>query len=355
LQRKIQCSYISSILTSCSRLLLALAIEPEWERKFSKQDQNTYRFRIYTSDHDIVENIRKRLQNPAYFTNIVTYKVKNFGYVLILEKMRVNQQSYNMFRTWFKKNFLKKDKKTLIEIRRTIYQKNVESFFFRNILMYGLEQILIEDARKKIRYLKNFQISKQKWIKNFRYFRFDKDFIIFSPNRRNKIFQKSRLRWLIKVGFDLKKKINRRSTRKNICFLNKKAIESIIFPGFAICGFFIQHYKFKTTAYLEEDLNIIKKENYKIYIKYQITITPSKKELKKHLNKMSYIIFILGKNTYYRTLIKNINPIMWNWCNYFRYYNCQNRFQLRQYITFCMLKQWNKKTLEEERTSEAIL
>jgi hypothetical protein len=126
------------------------------------------------------------------------------------------------------------------------HRKNIECFFFRNILMYGLEQVLIERARKKIKQLNNLQISKQNWIKNFGYTRFDKRFIIFSPNKNRIKFKKNRFQWLIKIGFNLRKKqFNMRSTRKKLYFLNKETVESIIFPGLSLCGFFFQHYKFK--------------------------------------------------------------------------------------------------------------
>jgi hypothetical protein len=95
-------------------------------------------------------------------------------------------------------------------------------------------------------------------------------------------------------------------------------------------------------------VNLAKKRSFNRNLIYQITITPSKKKLKLHLNKLSYTIFSIGIRIHHRTIIESINPTIWKWCNYFRYYNCKTRFRLRQYITFCMIKQWSKKFLKRK-------
>jgi hypothetical protein len=332
--------HISSNIKNYIHLLINLALEPEWERKFSKQDQNSYEFRIGFEYHDMIENVRKHLQNPNYFENIIACNTNVFGYTIILKKIHINTQNYNLFRGWLKENLFKKDRKFSIKINKTTCQ-NIEGVLFKNIVMYGIEQTLIEKIRKKIKYL-GTQIPKKKWIRNFRYIRFGNNFVIFSPNKRTKRFRAIRSKWLTKVGFDLRERgFQILHTRKRFYVLNKKSTKNIIIlPGFTICGFFFRHYKLRKIAHLKKNLNLTGKKNYDHYLIYQVTITPSKKKLKQHLNKLSYIIFTLGKNICHRTLIESVNPIIWNWCNYFRYYNCKTRFRFRQYITFCMLKQW---------------
>jgi hypothetical protein len=340
---EVQCSNISLIIDSYIQLLTNLAFEPEWEREFSKKDQNNYRFRVGFQYYDIMENVRKRIRSPTYFTNISIYRDNLFGYVFILEKIHVNPQNYYLFRAWFKRSLLKKDKKHFIKINKITY--HVERFFFKNIVMYGMEQTFIEKISKK-KYL-GIQMSRKKWVRNFVYVRLDNDFIIFSPNRRAKRFRTIRSKWLVKVGFKLRKRrFKICHTRKKV--LDKKTTKDIIFPGFTLCGFFFQHCRFKKPIYFNKTLNLRRKKSYNRHLIYEITITPSKKKLKEHLNKLSYIIFTLGTNIHHRTLIKSTNPIIWNWCNYFRYYNCKTRFRLRQYVTFCILKQWSKQFLRKK-------
>jgi len=344
---KVQCFYVSSIINSYTLFLINLALEPEWERKFSRQDQNNCRFRIGFQYHDMMENIRKRFQNPTYFTNISVHRINVFRYIFVLEKTHINPQNYILFQDWFKRNFLKKDKKLSIRVNKTIYRKNIKCFFFKNIVLHGIEQNFIEKISKKIKHLRNFQRSK--WIRSFGYIRSSDNFVIFSPSRSGKRFRVVMSKWLIKVGFDLRKKRFKMShSRKKVCFLNKKAKKNIIFPGFALCGFFFQHYKFRRIACFKKNVNLAKKRSFDRNLIYQITITPSKKKLKLHLNKLSYTIFSIGIRIHHRTLIESINPTIWNWCNYFRYYNCKTRFRLRQYITFCMIKQWSKKFLKRK-------
>jgi hypothetical protein len=174
-------------------------------------------------------------------------------------------------------------------------------------------------------------------MRNIGFIRFFNKFIIFSPIKNPKRQKKSILRWIVKVGFDINKRFKIHHTRKRFCFRDKKATNDIVFPGFTIFGFRLQHCRFKKI------LSLLKKENCVINLTYRISITPSKKSIKKHFNKLSYSMFTLDINIHYRTLLKNINPIIWIWCNYFRYYDCYNRFRLSQYVTFYILKQWRKK------------
>lgn len=312
---------------------------------FSKQDQSNYRFRIGFQYQDVIENVRKRVQNPIYFTNMRTHKVNTLGYIFILEKNHINQQNYNLFRDWFKENLFKKDRKLLIAANKIIYRKNDDQFFFKNIMMNGIEQTFIEKIGKKIKYLRNPQISKL--IKNFGYVRFSDKVVIFSPNMNTKRFQLIISNWLINVGFDLRKKRFKMShSRKKVLILGKKAKGNFVFPGFAMCGFFFQHYKSRKVTWFKKSTNIEKKIG-KYKIPYQITITPSKKQIKQHLSKLSYTIFDFNIHIHYQTIIENLNPTIWNWCNYFRYYNCKARFRLRQYMTFCILKQTKQKFLKK--------
>jgi hypothetical protein len=119
--------------------------------------------------------------------------------------------------------------------------------------------------------------------------------------------------------------------------------------------FFFQHCKFRKTACFKKDMKLVKRKRGCRSLIYQITITPSKDKIKQHLNKLSYFIFTFGSNIYHRTLIESINPIIWNWCNYFRYYNCKTRFRLRQYVTFCMLKKWSKQVLRKKKFQRGFL
>ena len=322
--------YTSSIIDSYNLLLINLILEPEWERQFSKCDQNSYNFRTGFQYHDIIENVRKQIRNPTYFISIRTNKINISGHTFILEKIHINPKNYSLFRNWFKEKNFKKDTK---------YP------FFKNIVIHGIEVSFIERIGRKIKYLEKSQFSK--WIKNFCFVRFNNNLIVFSPNRNTKKFQIEISKWLIKVGFNLQKnRLRICHSRRKINFLKKKVIKNIIFPGFTLCGFFFQHSKFKDPVYFKKNTNPEKRKICDPV--YVINITPSKEKLKQHLNKLSYFIFIFGIQTYYRTIIENINPIIWNWCNYFRYYNCKARFRLRQYITFCILKKWSKQFVRKK-------
>jgi hypothetical protein len=186
----------------------------------------------------MMENVRKRFQNPTYFTNISVHRINVFRHVLILEKIHINPQNYILFQDWFKRNFLKKDKKLSIRINKTIYRKNIECFFFKNIVLHGIEQNFIEKVSKKIKHLRNFQRSK--WIRNFGYIRSSDNFVIFSPSRNGKKFRVIMSKWLIKVGFDLRKKRFKMShSRKKVYFLNKKAKKKYYSPWFYPLWFFL--------------------------------------------------------------------------------------------------------------------
>jgi hypothetical protein len=109
---------------------------------------------------------------------------------------------------------------------KTIYQKNTECFFFKNIVICGIEIYFIEKISKKIKFLRNFHISR--WIKNSGYARFGNNFIILFPSRNRRILVVEISKWLLKVGFNLqKKRFKMRHSRKKINFPSKKIIKNI--------------------------------------------------------------------------------------------------------------------------------
>jgi hypothetical protein len=205
--------------------------------------------------------------------------------------------------------------------------------------MYGIEQVIIEYTNNKIKQHEIFQDSPYKWTKKLKFIRLVEKIMIFSPADHKKKIQRACFNWLAKVGYTLMQ-LKIRHTRKAFSCTVKTIPRSIVFAGFNIFGFYFKHYRFKTTNQNRKTFKL--KKSYVFNIVHQIVVIPSKKRIKQHLNNLSYIIFILHRNVHFRILVTKLNPIIWNWCNYFRYYNCQGRFRLRQYTRFCIIKQWSK-------------
>jgi len=225
-------------------------------------------------------------------------------------------------------------------MKEQLDRKDFLSCFFTNILIHGIDQFVIEHINNSLHIMNPFL---SKWTHRYNYIRFIDSFIIFSPVDVKKGY-KSCLQSLLKVGFALiieEPKVQH--TRKKFSFISKSTVKKIIFPGFDIFGFYFQHCRFQKLLQYKEDFRITREKNAADVI-YQIIITPSKKRIAQHFNNLSYAIFIADFGIYFQSVIKKVNTIIWSWCNYFRYYNCQNRFRLRQYTTFYILKQWNKKS-----------
>merc|ERR1712118_345495 len=110
-----------------------------------------YNLRLRIYPYDRIEQIRKLVRNPTYFTSIKMYRLKDFTYSRTLEKIQVNKKNYERFRFWIKKRCFGKDINFLIETKDPTNRNNTSSLFFTNILIYGIEQNTIEYINKKIK------------------------------------------------------------------------------------------------------------------------------------------------------------------------------------------------------------
>lgn len=66
--------------------ILAVILEPEWERSFSKNVNISSLFRVRYYPHDAIEYLRKKLMIPIYVTHKYIFKFNNFSYACFLKK-----------------------------------------------------------------------------------------------------------------------------------------------------------------------------------------------------------------------------------------------------------------------------
>jgi hypothetical protein len=121
-------------------------------------------------------------------------------------------------------------------------------------------------------------------------------------------------------------------TKKNFIYQSRK----IILFGFTIYDLYVCHSRIRQQIQYKTTWEL-SKQTYRLdIIYYQLNITPSKIGIITHFKNILYTIStprMIGCN---QIIIKIVNPFIWNWCNYFRYYNCQRRFRLRQYVTLSL-------------------
>lgn len=134
--------------------------------------------------------------------------------------------------------------------------------------------------------------------------------------------------WLKDMGLELKPEKTR---------LSHTLIEESGNVGFDFLGFHIQQYKVGKFS---------SKQGFKTII------TPSKKALKEHNNKVGHIIE-QHKNARKEALIARLNPVITGWCNYSKTVGSQDRFEMADFVTFHQLFGWADKRHRGKKAAAA--
>ncbi|MGI2909267.1 reverse transcriptase domain-containing protein [Tolypothrix sp. VBCCA 56010] len=132
--------------------------------------------------------------------------------------------------------------------------------------------------------------------------------------------------WLKDMGLELKPEKTR---------LSHTLIEEGGNVGFDFLGFHIQQYKVGKFS---------SKQGFKTII------TPSKKALKEHTNKVGNIIE-QHKNAPKEALIARLNPVITGWCNYYKTVCSQDTFEMADFVTFHQLFGWADKPSRSKKTA----
>ncbi len=283
--------------------LVKAALEPEWEAKF---ENNSYGFRPGRSAHDTIEAIFNQIRYKSKFVldADISKCFDRINHQKLLAKIKTFPKLRKQIRAWLKADICDFTKHERTPNQQGTPQGGVISPLLSNIALHGME-------------------NRIKQVRGASLIRYADDFVIFHENLEVlKQCQKIICEWLTQFDLELKPSKTRVVHTLNELDNNK--------PGFDFLGFNIRQYK--VGKYQSG------KCNGKL-LGFKTIIKPSDESFKKHYNKISETIkrFNAAPQT---KLIKELNPIIRGWCNYFKTVCSKEIFKNVYRLTHLRLRTW---------------
>lgn len=281
---------IPTINERALQALVKLALEPEWEAKF---EANSYGFRPARSCQDAIAAIYNAIvQKSKYVLDADIAKCfDRINHDKLLDKLETYPQLRRQVKAWLKSGV--KDKGKWYPTVEGTPQGGVISPLLANIALHGMETRIMQFAET----LKGEKRA-NKWALSL--IRYADDFVILHPDI-NIVLQCQEIikEWLQEIGLELKPEKTRISHTLNEYEGN---------TGFNFLGFNIRQFHVGKNQCGKSSTG--KKTGFKTIIK------PAKEKVQSHLENLARVID-KHKNSPQITLIKELNPIIRGWANYY--------------------------------------
>ncbi len=305
---------IPTIYDRALQALVKLALEPEWEALF---EPNSYGFRPGRSCHDAIGAIFKlTCKGEKWILDADISKCfDKINQEKLLKKIGTYPTLSKQLRSWLRAGVL--DNGEFTTTSKGTPQGGVISPLLANIALHGMENRINQIGIKK-----GTNFVKAQLI------RYADDFVILHEDLN--IVQRCKSvieEWLTDIGLEL----NQNKTRI-LHSLHKSEQE----PGFDFLGFHIQQHK--VGKYRAANTGGRNNRN----LGFTLLITPSKKKLKEHLKDIAKVIDT-HKNSPQEALIRDLNPIIRGWANYYSKVCSKKTFSKADSSVYQKLRAWAKR------------
>lgn len=314
------------IPTMKDRALQALAklvLEPEWEAFF---EPNSYGFRPGRSCHDAIAAIFIAINKKAkYILDADISKCfDRINHEKLLTKVNTYPTLRRQIRTWLKAGFM--DGKELYPTTEGTPQGGVISPLLANIALHGLEELIMGLAHKfDMKRVDGTQLGTRDKLKSVSLIRYADDFVLIHEDLN--VIQdckKEIEEWLNGMGLELKP-----SKTRITHTLNDVGEEK---AGFNFLGFNVRQFPVgrHTSGKVKGKI-----------LGFKTVITPSRESQKRHYREIANVIEMNRGNSQ-TILIKQLNPIIRGWCNYFSTVVSQKVFERLWHLTVWKLIKWGR-------------
>ncbi|MBL1211626.1 group II intron reverse transcriptase/maturase, partial [Geminocystis sp. GBBB08] len=308
--------------------LVKLAIEPQWEAKF---ESNSYGFRPARSCHDAVQAIFNTIRyQPKYVLDADIAKCfDRIDHNKLLAKLETYPQLRREIKSWLKSGYM--DGKQLFPTEEGTPQGGVISPLLANIALHGMELELKKFAGtwKGGKSKTNNEIS-------LSIIRYADDFVILHKDIE-RIMQCKEIieNWLKDLGLELKPS----KTRISHTLYEYKGN-----TGFDFLGFTIRQYEVGQTH---------SGNNRGGRLGFKTIIKPSKDKIKSHIRKIGDVIR-KNKSTPQVTLIKELNPVIRGWANYYSSVCSKETYSKCDHMLYQQLKRWAERSHPNKSNSWVV-
>ena len=310
--------------------LVKNALEPEWEARF---EPNSYGFRPARRCQDAIQQIKLTIQHKAKYVldADIAKCFDRIDHKKLLQKVGVKGQLRQQIRAWLKSGVI--DKNIFARTEQGTPQGGVLSPLLANIALHGMEEGLKE-------FVENIPLENQRSGKRDRrnalgFIRYADDFVLIHKDKNTVLKCKEYIiKWLTDIGLELKPEKTRLThTLKADLSEDGKA-------GFDFLGFHIQQ--------LRAGKHRCSKDTHQRPTGFITLITPTKKKCKVHQLKIREVIK-KHNNTPQVSLIKELNPIITGWANYYRYSDIKTvgESSKQDDLMYLKLRRWAKRRCQK--------
>jgi RNA-directed DNA polymerase len=300
--------------------LVKLALEPEWEARF---EPNSYGFRPGRRCHDAIAAIFKAINvKPKYVLDADIAKCfDRIDQGKLLTKLNTFPTMRQQIKSWLKSGVM--DGTELFPTSEGTPQGGVISPLLANIALHGMENRI----KQHVGSLKHLDKIKSNRMNSVSLIRYADDFVILHKDLT--VVQGCQTiisDWLKDIGLELKPSKTRLAHT-----LNQVENEK---PGFDFLGFNIRQFpvgKYHSGKNTQGQL-----------LGFKTIITPSKEKVKEHYDKISDVI-TRHKAASQSALIKNLNPIIRGWANYYSTVVSKVTYSSLDSLVYQKLRAWAKR------------
>lgn len=301
------------------QMLTLMALEPEWEAKF---EVNSYGFRPGQQYWDATSTVWHSLRRGSKYVldaNIAGC-FNNISHELLLEKLETRNDIKEAVNGWLKVGKVRgfpqiKPENTILNVHGTL-QCGVISPLLANIALHGLEtatrdyyaNVLYKAYGYTVWQQKDSNISVEDRQQQISFIRYADNFVVLHTSRDVIVACKNFINNWLKhnVGVEL-------SRAKTYIVQSER--------GFTFLGFHFTSIKEKGSGKVKCRASISKKSKARLILKVRLLLRK-------------------GKSWSQIYIIKQLNPMVIGWCNYFCAHECSKDFKQVEGQIFKQLQHW---------------
>lgn len=293
--------------------LVKIALEPEWEARF---EPNSYGFRPGRTGHDAIEAIFNAIKfKPKYVLDADIAKCfDQINHNKLLDKLETFPQLRREIKSWLKSGYM--EGKQLFPTKEGTPQGGTVSPLLANIALHGMEIEL-----KK--FTQTWKGSKRENARSLQIVRYADDFVVIHD--KLEVIQQSKNiieEWLSGLSLELK------PSKTKITHTLDEYEGNV---GFNFLGFNIRQY--------EVGKNHTGKTGHGKTLGFKTHVKPSKESIKSHVYQVGKIMD-KHQASPQTALIKQLNPVIRGWTNYYSTVVSKETFSKCDHIMYQQLKRW---------------